>query len=114
MTATTTHPDQGRCPPPAGANTSPAGVRLPSRPAVPAGAHYRRQEHTAMTEHVPGPSRAGSVVLDVGRDVGALVLHAPAAMDGWEIEISERGDPDGRRGDDPGRRRRQLSLARAP
>jgi len=50
-----------------------------------------------MTEHVPGPSRAGSVVLDVGRDVGALVLHAPAAMDGWEIEISERGDPDGRR-----------------
>jgi hypothetical protein len=41
-----------------------------------------------MTEHVPGPSRSGSVVLDVGPGIGALVLHTPAAMDGREIEIS--------------------------
>jgi hypothetical protein len=43
-----------------------------------------------MTEYVPGPSSAGSVVLDVGPGVGALVLHTPAALDGQEIEISPR------------------------
>lgn len=50
-----------------------------------------------MTEHVPGPSRAGSVVLDVGPGVGALVLHTPAALDGQEIEISPRDLPAARR-----------------
>jgi hypothetical protein len=29
-----------------------------------------------------------TVVLEVGAGVGALVLYAPAALDGWEIEIS--------------------------
>ena len=29
------------------------------------------------TESLPGPSAAGSVVLDIGADVGALVLTAP-------------------------------------
>ena len=43
-----------------------------------------------MTEYGPGPSSAGSVVLDVGPGVGALVLHTPAALDGQEIEISPR------------------------
>jgi hypothetical protein len=32
-----------------------------------------------MTEPVPGPSRAGSVVLDVGPGVGALVVYTPLA-----------------------------------
>jgi hypothetical protein len=41
-----------------------------------------------MPEHVPGPSRAGSVVLDLGVGVGALLLDAPAELDGQEIEIS--------------------------
>jgi hypothetical protein len=41
-----------------------------------------------MPEPVPGPSRAGSVVLDLGGAVGALVLEAPAALCGSEIEIS--------------------------
>jgi len=31
-----------------------------------------------------------SVVLNIGENVGALVLYTPAAMDGREIEISRR------------------------
>src|SRR6202161_578573 len=41
-----------------------------------------------MTESVPGPSGAGSVVLEVGAGTGALVLHTPADRAGDEIEIS--------------------------
>ena len=50
-----------------------------------------------MTEYVPGPSKAGSVVLNVGPGVGALVLNTPADMDGDEIEISPDGNPAARR-----------------
>lgn len=38
-------------------------------------------------------SVAGSVILDIGADIGALVLIAPARMNGAEIEISRHGDP---------------------
>ena len=44
-----------------------------------------------------GPSAAGSVVLDIGSGTGALVLFAPACLDGAEIEISVAEDPVGRR-----------------
>ena len=44
-----------------------------------------------MAEPVPGPSSAGSVVLELGDTVGVLVLEATAAMNGWEIEISPVG-----------------------
>jgi len=52
--------------------------------------------HTARTstahEDAPvGPSAAGSVVLELGGDVGVLVLHATAALLGREIEISRVG-----------------------
>ena len=50
-----------------------------------------------MTEPLPGPSRAGSVILDVGPGIGALVLHTPAALDGHELEISPHGNPAARR-----------------
>lgn len=50
-----------------------------------------------MTEYIPGPSSAGSVVLDVGPGVGALVLHTPAELDGQEIEISPLGASEARR-----------------
>ena len=47
-----------------------------------------------MTEPVPGPSGPGSVVLDLGPGVGALVLRAPRELDGREIEISpQASDP---------------------
>jgi hypothetical protein len=41
-----------------------------------------------MTESVAGPSGPGTVVLELGADVGALVLSTPAELDGREIEIS--------------------------
>ena len=50
-----------------------------------------------MSEHVPGPSHSGSVVLNVGPGVGALVLHVPAELDRREIEISSHANPGTRR-----------------
>jgi hypothetical protein len=37
-----------------------------------------------------GPTGAGSVVLEMGAQIGALVLYTPASMAGREIEISAR------------------------
>jgi hypothetical protein len=65
-----------------------------------------------MTEYVPGPSRAGSVVLDVGPGIGALVLHTPASLDGREIEISPRHDPAARRTHSQVRERRTAGRVR--
>src|SRR5215475_6924776 len=50
-----------------------------------------------MTEHLAGPSRAGSVVLDLGDDIGAMILEAPADLNGREIEISPAAGEDSRR-----------------
>jgi hypothetical protein len=44
-----------------------------------------------MSEHLMGTSGAGSVVLDLGAGIGALILYTPAALDGAEIEISRPG-----------------------
>jgi hypothetical protein len=41
-----------------------------------------------MTEPAAGPSGSGTVVMEVGAGVGALVLYTPAGLDGAEIEIS--------------------------
>jgi len=41
-----------------------------------------------MTESAAGPSGPGTVVLELGAGVGALVLLTPADLDGREIEIS--------------------------
>ena len=41
-----------------------------------------------MSEHRYGPTSAGTVLLDLGADTGALVLYTPAALLGAEIEIS--------------------------
>jgi len=50
-----------------------------------------------MTEAIAGPSGPGTVVLDLGANVGALVLYTPAALDGLEIEISLEDVPGARR-----------------
>lgn len=44
-----------------------------------------------MTEIIPPPSGAGTVVLDIGPGTGALVLHTPAELNGREIEVSRDG-----------------------
>lgn len=49
-------------------------------------------------DHAAGATGAGRVVLELGGDTGALVLHAPARLHGTEIEISpETAGPRGRR-----------------
>ena len=53
-----------------------------------------------MTEAVPGPSGPGTVVMELGAGVGALILYTPAGLDGEEIEIS-RGGAGGRGGTRP-------------
>jgi hypothetical protein len=40
-----------------------------------------------------GPSTSGSVVLELGPGIGALVLHTPPELDGAEIEISPITQP---------------------
>jgi hypothetical protein len=37
-------------------------------------------------------SESGSVVLDIGADVGALIVYVPAAWHGREIEVSRGTD----------------------
>lgn len=39
-----------------------------------------------------GPTQDGSVLLDIGGNIGALVLHTSAELAGVEIEISRTGD----------------------
>ncbi len=46
--------------------------------------------------HTLDASASGSVILDIGADVGALVLYVAAAEFGREIEISPVGTPDQR------------------
>jgi hypothetical protein len=40
-----------------------------------------------MEEHQLPPSWDGSVVLDIGEDVGALLLRTPPALNGREIDL---------------------------
>jgi len=40
-----------------------------------------------MDVHLTGPSEKGSVVVDIGGDVGAAIVSTPASLLGSEIEI---------------------------
>jgi hypothetical protein len=46
-----------------------------------------------MPETPLGPTHDATVVLDVGGDVGAVILYAPEPLLGAEIEISPAGRP---------------------
>jgi hypothetical protein len=46
-----------------------------------------------MTEPVAGPTGPGSVVLELGAGIGALILYTPPGLDGEEIEISRDDEP---------------------
>src|SRR5262249_42287992 len=76
-TATTTRP-------------SPCTIRAPAhwtrRPEI-TGVKRANMQH----QHTMAASTAGSVVIDVGGDVGALVLYVPANQLGREIEVSRTG-----------------------
>lgn len=49
-------------------------------------------EHSHTHEHPLPPSGQGTVVLDIGGDVGALVVHATGELSGVEIELARRGE----------------------
>jgi hypothetical protein len=52
-----------------------------------------RHPHPPEHSHPPlPPSGPGTVVLDIGGSVGALVVHTPAALAGLEIELARRGE----------------------
>ncbi len=59
--------------------------------------------------HATGPTGAGSVVLELGGDIGVLVLHAPAELHGQEIEISKSSPADFHRTHSLVRERRTAS-----
>jgi hypothetical protein len=65
-----------------------------------------------MTEAAAGPSGPGTVVMELGADVGALILFTPAAMDSAEIEISRDGDPAARRTHSQVRQRHAAAATR--
>jgi hypothetical protein len=43
--------------------------------------------------HTLVPSGQGTVMLNIGAGIGALIIHTPAGMRGHEIEISPVTDP---------------------
>src|ERR1700722_10197679 len=55
--------------------------------------HLGGRGHPHAPEQQPGPSDAGSVVLDIGPGAGAAVILTPAEMNGLEIEYRMVGDP---------------------
>jgi hypothetical protein len=59
-----------------------------------------------MTYATAGPTGPCTVVLELGADVGALILYTPAELDGAEIEIS--------RDDAPGARRTHSQVRQRP
>ena len=54
--------------------------------------------HTHATAHEDYAARAHpeNVVLDIGEDFGALIIHSHAGMHGREIEISPEGEDSNR------------------
>lgn len=54
--------------------------------------HTRVHTEGAAARHAAAATGAGSVILELGGNTGALVLHAPARLHGTEIEISPERD----------------------
>ena len=57
--------------------------------------HAHHHDHHDHHDHHHGPlppSTEGSVVMEVGGDIGAVVVYTPDALAGLEIELALRGD----------------------
>jgi hypothetical protein len=52
--------------------------------------------HGGTEENHAARRHPEQVVLDIGEDIGALIVHADAGMLGLEVEISATGDDDRR------------------
>ncbi len=53
--------------------------------------HALLHEHALPREHALPPSGEATVVLDIGKDVGAIVLYVPPHLDGREIDLYPAG-----------------------
>jgi hypothetical protein len=53
-------------------------------------------DHSSSEENHAGRRHPEHVVLDIGGDIGALIVHTDAAMHGAEVEISLTGQDDRR------------------
>ncbi|MFI5891695.1 phospholipase [Actinoplanes sp. NPDC051513] len=53
--------------------------------------------HEHHHHHTLAPSGQGTVVLNIGAGIGALVVHTPASLHGHEIEVSPVTDPASRK-----------------
>jgi hypothetical protein len=60
-------------------------------------AHEGHSHEGHSHSHDPHAAGDGPTVLDIGGDIGALILHTSADLEGAEIEISPVGSPDQRR-----------------
>jgi hypothetical protein len=58
--------------------------------------HSHSHNHEASPENYAARRHPEHVVLDIGGDIGALILHAHAEMHGVEVEISATGQDDRR------------------
>jgi len=58
--------------------------------------HDHPHDHAKPPESQPGSIGTGAPVLDIGGDIGALVLYTKEELEGLEIEVSLLTDP-GRR-----------------
>ncbi|WP_329576337.1 hypothetical protein OG500_03325 [Kitasatospora sp. NBC_01250] len=58
-------------------------------------APHADHSHAPLPDHphapLPAPSREGSVVLEIGGTLGALIIHTGPEADGLEIEVSPIG-----------------------
>ena len=55
--------------------------------------HEAHHEHAHATETQPSNLGLGAPVLDIGGDIGALVLYTTEDLEGLEIEVSLLTDP---------------------
>ena len=46
-----------------------------------------------MSHHTYAPSRQGTVLLDIGGEIGAIVVHTPPHLHGHRIEVSPAAEP---------------------
>lgn len=57
---------------------------------------HAQESHHASEENHAGRTHPEAVVLDLGGEIGALILHTDAGMLGAEVEISATGQDDRR------------------
>lgn len=88
---TETHQNTGGAHHPAGHEHTDDHGHGHEHPHADSHSHPHQAPHTPAEPASYGPSREGTVLVDIGGDVGALIIDTPPALAGLEIEISPAG-----------------------